>query len=123
MIGASGDNLQIVLASRPVASPSEAHFQLRRARIPEPGPGQILIKHLYVGLSPSARLRMSGDSDYGKGLVLGDVVIGQTVGVVAHSRNSEFREGELVVTSGGKGWPRMNQIRPSALAYQRLPVP
>ena len=101
MTGTSGENRQIVLASRPAASPSEAQLQLRRAPIPAPGLGQILIRHLYIGLSPSTRLRMSGDSDYGKGLALGDVVIGQTVGVVAHSRNPEFREGEFVVTNGG----------------------
>jgi NADPH-dependent curcumin reductase len=97
----SSENRQIVLASRPTALPDATHLQLRRTVIPEPGPGQIQVKHLYIALSPSARLRMSGDSDYGKGMVLGEVVAGQTVGVVSQSRNSEFREGEHVVTNGG----------------------
>jgi NADPH-dependent curcumin reductase CurA len=98
---ASADNRQIVLATRPVGLPDATNLQLRHTAIPEPRPGQFQIKHLYIGLSPSARLRMSGDSDYGKGLVPGEVVIGQTVGTVTQSRNPDFREGEFVVTNGG----------------------
>jgi NADPH-dependent curcumin reductase CurA len=44
---------------------------------------------------------MSGDSDYGTGMPLGEVVTGQTVGIVTRSRHDEFREGEFVITNGG----------------------
>jgi NADPH-dependent curcumin reductase CurA len=98
---ASGEHRQIVLANRPSGAPDASHLQLRHAAISEPKPGQVQVKHLYIGLSPSARLRMSGDSDYGKGMVLGEVVMGQTVGVVTQSRNPDFREGDLVITNGG----------------------
>ena len=94
-------NRQIIFTSRPEGLPSAEHLQVRVSAIPEPKPSQFQIKHLYLGLSPSARLRMSGDSDYGKGLLSGEVVIGQTVGIVTSSRNPDFREGELVVTNGG----------------------
>lgn len=95
------ENRQIVLASRPVDLPNDLNLILRHAVMPEPEPGQFQIRHIYIGLSPSARIRMAGDSDYGKGMPLGEVVTGQTIGVVTKSRNDEFREGDFVVTNGG----------------------
>lgn len=74
---------------------------MRHGVVPEPKPGQFQIRHTYIGLSPSARIRMGGDSEYGKGIALGEIVPGQTVGVVTESRNDAFQEGDVVVTNGG----------------------
>ena len=94
-------NRQIILASRPTASPDSGSLQVREMPVPEPRPGQMQIRHLYLGLSPSTRIRMGGDSDYGTGIQLGEVVPGQTVGTVTKSLNPAFSEGEVLVTNGG----------------------
>ena len=39
-------NRRIVLASRPEGEPTRDHFRLETSPIPEPGPGQILIRIL-----------------------------------------------------------------------------
>jgi NADPH-dependent curcumin reductase CurA len=95
------ENRQIILARRPVDEPTGDDLPLRSSPAPEPGPGQFQVRHLYIGLSPSARIRMGGDSDYGAGIALGEMVPGQTVGVISKSLNPAFREGEFVVTNGG----------------------
>lgn len=95
------ENHQIVLASRPCGLPDASHLQLRATPAPEPREGQFQIRHSYIGLSPSTRIRMGGDSAYGAGIALGEMVPGQTVGVVSRSRHPQFREGDTVVTNGG----------------------
>lgn len=94
-------NLQIVLEAIPVGLPRLEDFGFREVSIPPLEEGQILLRHRYLGLSPSARIRMAGDSDYGRGIAPGEVIMGQTVGVVVRSRDPEFQEGQCLLTNGG----------------------
>jgi len=47
------------------------------------------------------RVRMSDAKSYVKGVELGEVMVGQTVGEVIASRNEKFREGDKVLTQLG----------------------
>lgn len=94
-------NRQILLTARPSHLPGADSLQLSEGRASSPQAGQFLVKHLYIALSPSARIRMAGDSDYGPGMPVGEVVQGQTLGVVMRSRNDQFHEGDIVITNGG----------------------
>jgi NADPH-dependent curcumin reductase CurA len=95
------ENLCVQLASVPTGVPRERDFEIVRMPVPDPAQGQFQIRHLYLALSPSARIRMSGDSDYGRGIAPGEAIPGQTVGVVTRSRHGEFKAGDIVVTNGG----------------------
>ena len=94
-------NRQIVFSSIPDGLPTLDNFTLVESPVPEPQDGQIRVRHLFLGLSPSARLRMAGDSDYGAGMPLGKPVQGQAVGVVDISRNPAFQPGDHLVVNGG----------------------
>lgn len=96
-------NRQWVLARRPRGLPVLDDFRLVDAEMPDLRPGQLLIRHEYLGLAPAARLRMSEQASYRAPLALGDVVYGQACGVVLQSRNEAFPEGAAVVTMSG-GW-------------------
>lgn len=96
-------NRQLVLARRPDGLPVIADFRLVETEVPDLQPGELLIKHEYLGLAPAARLRMSEQRSYRAPLALGDVVYGQACGVVLRSRNEGFPEGATVVTMSG-GW-------------------
>ena len=52
-------NRQVILKSRPAGEPTEDNFALVEAPVPEPGPGQILARTIYLSLDPYMRGRMS----------------------------------------------------------------
>jgi NADPH-dependent curcumin reductase CurA len=94
-------NRQICLASRPSGMPVPDDFSLVATPLQMPGPGQFLVRHHYIGLSPSVRLRMQGDTSYGAGMVLGSPVQGQSVGEICLSNHPGFTVGDYVVVNGG----------------------
>ena len=49
---------RIVLASRPVGEPTLDNFRLEELPIPQPGPGQMLLRTLWLSLNPYMRGRI-----------------------------------------------------------------
>jgi NADPH-dependent curcumin reductase len=94
-------NKRVLLASRPVGAVSESNFKLEEAPVPQPAEGEVLVKNLWLSLDPYMRGRMSDAKSYVKGVELGDVMVGQTVGEVVESRNPQFKKGDKVLTQLG----------------------
>jgi hypothetical protein len=94
-------NRQIVLRSRPTGAPSTDNFELVEGSVPEPGEGEILVRHSWMSLDPYMRGRMSDAKSYAKPVALGEVMTAGTVGEVVKSRTPKFREGEIVQLQGG----------------------
>jgi NADPH-dependent curcumin reductase CurA len=94
-------NRQIVLKSRPAGAPSAANFALVEGKVPEPGEGELLVRHSWMSLDPYMRGRMSDARSYAKPVGLGEVMTAGTVGEVVTSRHPGFREGEIVQLQGG----------------------
>ena len=95
-------NRQILLASRPHGEPSAHNFRLVEADVPEPGPGQMLLRTVYLSLDPYMRGRMNPGSSYAAPVEVGGVVEGRSVGEVVRSNLPPYRAGALVVA--GTGW-------------------
>jgi NADPH-dependent curcumin reductase len=95
-------NQRIVLARRPKGAPTLADFQLEEQPVPEPGPGQLLLRTLYLSLDPYMRGRMSEGPSYAAPVALGAVMEGGTVSRVVASHHPGFQAGELVL--GYTGW-------------------
>jgi NADPH-dependent curcumin reductase CurA len=95
-------NRQITLAARPTGYPKESDFNLVEAQVPTPGPGQILVRTVYLSLDPYMRGRMSALRSYAPPLEIGDVMLGGGVGKVVQSNHPGFVKGEIVV--GMLGW-------------------
>ena len=95
-------NRQITLAARPVGFPQESDFALLETPVPEPGPGQVLVRSRWLSLDPYMRGRMSEARSYAKPTQVGEVMTGQVVGEVVESTDGRFEAGELVV--GQLGW-------------------
>ena len=93
---------RIVLASRPVGEPTSDNFRLEVFPIPQPGPGQMLLRTLWLSLDPYMRGRMSDAPSYAKPVGIGDVMEGGTVSEVVTSNLSRFGKGDIVV--GRTGW-------------------
>jgi hypothetical protein len=93
---------RIVLASRPVGEPTVDNFRLEELPIPQPGPGQMLLRTLWLSLDPYMRGRMSDAPSYAKPVGIGDVMEGSTVSEVVASNVPRFAKGNIVV--GRTGW-------------------
>ncbi|HWM78270.1 MAG TPA: NADP-dependent oxidoreductase, partial [Methylomirabilota bacterium] len=50
---------QVLLAARPAGTPKPADFRLVEVDVREPGPGEILVRNIYMSVDPYMRGRMS----------------------------------------------------------------
>jgi NADPH-dependent curcumin reductase len=94
-------NKRVVLASRPVGAVSEANFRLEEAPLPKPADGEVLVRNRWLSLDPYMRGRISAAKSYAKGVDIGEVMVGQTVGEVIESRNEKLKKGDIVLTQLG----------------------
>ena len=94
-------NRRVLLASRPAGWVSEQNFRIEDAPLPQPAEGEVLVKNLWLSLDPYMRGRMSDAKSYVKGVELGEVMVGQTVGEVLESKNPQLKRGDKVLTQLG----------------------
>jgi NADPH-dependent curcumin reductase len=95
------NNKAWTLASRPAGAVNEDNFQLVESPLPRPKEGEALVKNLWLSLDPYMRGRISEAKSYVKGVEIGEVMVGQTVGEVIESRHPGFRPGDKVLTQLG----------------------
>ena len=95
------ENKRIVLASRPTGWVTEENFRLETAPLAKPAEGEVLVKNLWLSLDPYMRGRMSEAKSYVKGVDIGEVMVGQTVGEVIESKTARFKKGDKVLTQLG----------------------
>src|ERR1043165_2895728 len=111
-------NKRVVLASRPVGPVSESNFRVEEAPVAKPADGEVLVRNLWLSLDPYMRGRMSDAKSYVKGVDIGEVMVGQTVGEVVESRHPKLNVGDLVLTQLGwqlygatRGAPKIDPSR------------
>lgn len=94
-------NLKILLHSRPTGAPTADNFRLESGPVPVPGPGQLLLRTLFLSLDPYMRGRMSDAPSYAAPVAVGAVMGGGTVARVETSLHPGFAAGDLVLAYGG----------------------
>jgi NADPH-dependent curcumin reductase CurA len=97
-------NQQIHLVARPQGDPTAACFALVEKTLGEPGPGQVLVKNLFLSLDPYMRGRMDDAKSYAQPQALNEVMIGATSGEVLVSRHPGFKAGDKFAARFGLGW-------------------
>jgi NADPH-dependent curcumin reductase CurA len=88
---------RVTLVARPQGMPRESDFALEEGPVGEPGPGEVLVRSLWVSLDPYQRGRMSEARSYAASLQLGDTITSQAVGEVVESGDRRFEPGDLVL--------------------------
>src|SRR5215831_18434883 len=78
-------NRQVLLAARPRGEPTPDDFRLVEPEVPEPGPGQALLRTVYLSLDPYMRGRMRAGPSYAPPVEVGAVMEGGTVCEVVKS--------------------------------------
>ncbi len=104
MASAAGrDGLQFRLVARPRDGRVTADlFEPERVERPAPGPGQMLIRVIYLSLEPAMRGWIDDLPNYRDPVPLGAVMHGFTVGEVVASNHRDYAVGDLV--AGRQGW-------------------
>ena len=92
---------RIVLASRPVGEPKPSDFRLEEFSVPQPGPGQMLLRTKWLSLDPYMRGRMSDAPSYAKPVGIGEVMEAGTVSEVVESSNPKYQKGDIVLSRAG----------------------
>jgi NADPH-dependent curcumin reductase CurA len=94
-------NRQITLAARPVGLPKESDFRLVESPAPAPGPGEVLLRTLYLSLDPYMRGRMNDAKSYAPCVQIGQVMVGGTLSQVEQSNYPGLKPGDIVVANSG----------------------
>ena len=94
-------NRQVLLASRPKGEPTPENFRLVEAEVPRPGPGQMLLRTLYLSLDPYMRGRMNAGPSYARPVEVGEVMEGRAVAEVIESNLNAYKPGDVVFAPTG----------------------
>lgn len=94
-------NTRIVLARRPEGEPTDDCFRVETVELPELEDNQILIKVNWLSLDPYMRPRMNDMKSYAKPLQIGDVMTGESSGVVLESKSDKYQPGDHVAAHLG----------------------
>ncbi|GAA4974786.1 NADP-dependent oxidoreductase [Kineococcus glutinatus] len=93
---------EIRLAARPSGWPTAETFDLVEVDVPDPGPGQVLVRNLFTSVDPYMRGRMDDRESYVPPFRVGAPLDGGAVGEVVASGSDDVPEGSLVLH--GLGW-------------------
>lgn len=93
---------RIALASRPEGAPTAENFSYEAAPIPEPGPGEVLVRVHYMSLDPYMRGRMDDAKSYAAPVPIGGTMEAGAVGEVIASNDPGFKPGDFAF--GMFGW-------------------
>ncbi|WP_119166752.1 NADP-dependent oxidoreductase [Algihabitans albus] len=95
------DGKRILLTAHPEGMPDETHLRLEPMAIPRPGPGELLLRTVYLSLDPYMRGRMNPAKSYAQPVKLGETMVGGTVCEVIESHLDGFAAGDLVLAAAG----------------------
>jgi hypothetical protein len=68
-----------VLKHRPSGAPSADDFALRDDAVPEPGPGEVVTRTIWLSIDPYMRGRLREQQTYAVAIQIGEVMTGETV--------------------------------------------
>jgi NADPH-dependent curcumin reductase CurA len=97
-------NREIHLKSRPTGMPKAENFELVETPIPKPGPGQFLVRNIFMSVDPYMRGRMMDRESYVPPFQVGQVLDGGSVGKVIESHHDGFKAGDYVCGFASGGW-------------------
>ena len=89
------------LARRPLGEPTDDCFEIEELEIPQLAENQILVKVCWLSLDPYIRGRMNDAKSYIAPLDIGDVMTGESTGIVIKSTSKDYEVGDRVAAHMG----------------------
>lgn len=109
---------EIHLASRPHGWPTQDNFRTVEVELPDPGPGEVLVRNTFMSVDPYMRGRMNDVKSYVPPFALDAALDGGAVGEVVASGSDDLAVGDTVLHQAG--W-RTHALLP-ARAVRRVDV-
>jgi NADPH-dependent curcumin reductase CurA len=88
---------EIHLAARPAGEPRASDFALAEVDVPDPGPGEVLVRNTWMSVDPAMRPRMDDVPSYAPPYALGAPLDGAALGEVVASGVDGLEPGQAVV--------------------------
>ena len=88
---------EIEFVSRPTGMPTAQNFRLVEREIPEPGPGEVLVRNTFMSVDPYMRGRMNDVKSYVPPFAIGAALDGGATGVVERSDDPNLPVGTSVL--------------------------
>lgn len=105
-------NRRWLLANHPEGMPVAEDWRLDAVPVAAPGPGEMLVRSLWLSVDPYMRGRIAKGANYAAGVSVGAVMHGGGVGVVLASNAPGFAPGDIV-ESMDFGWQTHPVIGPA----------
>ncbi|MFS8085911.1 MAG: zinc-binding dehydrogenase, partial [Acidobacteriota bacterium] len=109
----SNHNRQWRLVRYPVGLPVETDWALSESAIPEAGPGEMLVRAIYLDVAPYMRARINPQKNYAGGVSPGEVMVGGAIGEVVVAHDGTHARGDIVVTDFAFGWQDFAVLSPA----------
>jgi hypothetical protein len=92
---------EIHLKSRPAGMPSADNFEVDTVTLPDPGPGEVQVRNLWMTVDPYMRAQMYEVSRYHPPFRVGEAMPGGAIGEVLVSNDPALKSGDLVLSAFG----------------------
>ena len=86
-------NKRVLFAKRPLGEPDDDCFRIDEVATPDLGSNEILIKTCWLSLDPYMRGRMNDMKSYTEPMQIGDVMTGESTGIVEESNSDKWQVG------------------------------
>jgi len=94
-------NKRVLFSKRPLGEPDDDCFRMDEVATPDLGPNEILIKTCWLSLDPYMRGRMNDMKSYTEPMQIGDVMTGESTGIVEESNSDKWQVGDRVAAHMG----------------------
>ena len=101
IVSAMTSNTSVRLARRPAGLPVADDWLIETAQVPDPGPGQFVVKTHLISLDPAMRGWLDDRPSYLPPVGIGEVMRAMTVGEVVASQHHRFGIGSMVLGTFG----------------------
>jgi hypothetical protein len=98
----TSSNRQVVLAARPQGIPQAEHFRIVESPLPQPAPGEVLVRNEWLSVEPAMRGWVNAAANYSQPIAIGEVMRSFAAGRIVQSRHPEWPVGTPVC--GLFGW-------------------
>ena len=93
---------QVRLKRHVVGIPAPDDFDIAEVEVPDPAPGSIVVRNLWLSVDPYIRGLLSGQGNYLPAIRLGELIPGAAIGrVVAAGKETPYAIGDLVRSHTG----------------------
>jgi NADPH-dependent curcumin reductase CurA len=109
-------NRQVILSNRPEGVPQAEHFRIVETAVPQPKPGQVLIRNHFLAVEPAMRGWVNAVANYSQPVGIGEVMRSFAAGEIIASEDPQWPVGTRV--TGMFGWQDYAAVDVSTIDYR-----